>query len=94
MLDSLASLNAILQKGEVRSGLKETATQRLGYCSEEEQLQGEALLNSALDPRCSFDRENQLMLCALAVCPDQVGWSFKLRERLHRLSHNRLTECS
>jgi hypothetical protein len=87
MPDAMARLNAIFEKREVRFGLRETVIKRLSYSSEEEQLEGEGLLNRALNPQCSFDRKNQLMLCALAVCPDQVGWSFKLRERLHRLFH-------
>jgi hypothetical protein len=85
MPDSLLTLNAIFEKSEVHSGLKETLIRRLGCCSEEERLEREALLNRAIDPQCGFDRENQLMLCALAFCPDEVGWSFKLRESLHRL---------
>jgi hypothetical protein len=85
MPDPQAALNAVFEKREVRLGLKEALFQRLAYRSEKEQRRSEALFNRALDPQCSFDRENQLVLCALAVCPEEVGWSFKLRESMHRL---------
>jgi hypothetical protein len=83
--DVYATLNAILEKREVLLGLKEAVNERLAYCSEQEGLRTEALLNRALNPQCSFDRENRLLLYALAIAPDKVGWSFRLRERLHRL---------
>jgi hypothetical protein len=65
------ALSAILEKREVRLSLKEALLQRLSYSSEKEQRQSEALFNRALHPQCSFDRENQLMLYALAFSANQ-----------------------
>jgi hypothetical protein len=81
------SLGEILEKREVIVGLKEVVNIRLAFCGDQERLEVEALASRALNPQCSFDREHRLMLYALAVAPDQVGWSFKLRERVHRLFH-------
>ena len=36
---------------------------------------------------CQWDKKNADMLCLLALKPNQVGWRFKLRERLHRPVH-------
>jgi hypothetical protein len=83
------SLDQILKKQEVIVGLKEIVWTRLLFCSERERSEVEALSGRALNPQCSFDREHRLMLYALAVAPDQVGWSFKLKERVHRLFHKR-----
>ena len=87
MSDIRNRLNEILEKPEVVLGLKQVANIRLAFCSEEEQFEVEALTQRALHPQCSFDREHRLMLYALAVAPDQVSWSFRLRERIHRLLH-------
>jgi hypothetical protein len=87
MSDIRDRLNEVLEKREVVFALKEVANIRLAFCSEEEQLEVEALTQRALHPQCAFDREHRLMLYALAVAPDQVGWSFRLRERIHRLLH-------
>jgi hypothetical protein len=57
------------------------------FISEQEQFEVEILSNRALHPQCDFDRKHRLMLYALALAPDQVSWSFKLRERIHRLLH-------
>jgi hypothetical protein len=36
---------------------------------------------------CDWDRKNADLLIVLALNPDQVGWLFKLRERIHRPIH-------
>jgi hypothetical protein len=81
-----AALDDALEKSEVLIDLQEAVDRRLAYCNELQQLQIEALSNRALHPQCRFDREHRLMLYALALAPDQVSWTFKLRERLHRVS--------
>jgi hypothetical protein len=85
MLHERPTLAEILDKREIQLGLKEAIHQRLVYSSEEEALKVEALSRRALNPRCDFDRKHRLMICALALAPDQVGWIFKLQERIHRL---------
>lgn len=87
MSDIRDTLNEILEKPEVVLGLKEIVNIRLAFCGDEEQLEVEALTSRALHPQCSFDREHRLMLYALAVAPDQVGWGFRIRERIHRIFH-------
>jgi hypothetical protein len=82
-----ATLTDILEKREVRLGLIEAINLKLAFSSEAEQLEVEALSNRALDHKCGFDRKHRLMIYALALAPDQVSWSFKLRERIHRLLH-------
>jgi hypothetical protein len=94
MSDIPAALDAILEKREVLLGLKEAVNVRLAYCTEEERSRVEDLSNRALRPQCTFDREHRLMLYALALAPDQVGWSFKLQEGLHRLLHKHWFERS
>jgi hypothetical protein len=86
MSDVQATVDAILEEREFLRGLRETIRARLSYCSEEDRMKVEALSSRALYPQCTFDREHRLMLYALALRPDQVGWSFKLRERLHRIT--------
>ena len=85
--DACDSLDQILEKQEVTVGLKEIVRTRLLFCSERERLEVQNLSGRALNPQCGFDREHRLMLYALAVAPEQVGWSFRLRERVHRLFH-------
>ena len=36
---------------------------------------------------CDWDRKNADLLIVLALKPEEVGWLFKLRERLHRPVH-------
>jgi|HubBroStandDraft_1064217.scaffolds.fasta_scaffold563747_2 hypothetical protein len=81
-------LDEIIERKDVLLGLKEAIAIRLEYTSGEEGLEVEALSNRALHPQCEFDRKHRLMIYALALAPDQVSWSFKLRERIHRLFHN------
>ena len=38
-------------------------------------------------PACEWDRRNANVLCVLALEPNSVGWTFKLRELLHRPIH-------
>jgi hypothetical protein len=86
--DERATLTDMLEKREVRLGLIEAINAKLAFSNEDEQLKVEALSNRALDPKCGFDRKHRLMIYALALAPDQVGWVFKLRERFHRLVHH------
>jgi hypothetical protein len=82
-----AMLDNILEKKEVRLSLRRAANETLAYCNAEERPERQNLLDRALRPQCEFDRRNRLMLYALAVAPEQVGWKFKMRERCHRLFH-------
>ena len=89
MSNDRAALDDILQEGEVLLGLQEAINTRLACSgSVDEQLAVESLSNRALHPQCSFDKKHRLMIYALALAPDQISWSFKLRERLHRFLHN------
>jgi len=36
------------------------------------------------NPQCKWDEKNAASLFALALKPDEVGWGFKIRERIHR----------
>jgi hypothetical protein len=87
MSDQQPIVSEFLEKREVLLGLKEAIYTRIANSSEEAQCKIEDLSNRALHPQCRFDRKHRLMIYALAVAPDQVSWSFKLRERLHRLLH-------
>jgi hypothetical protein len=88
MSDEQPTLDEIIERRDVLLGLKEAIDIRLAYISQEEQLEVESLSNRALHPQCNFDRKHRLMLYALALAPDQVSRSFKLRERIHRLLHH------
>jgi hypothetical protein len=81
------ALSGILEKREVLQALREAINSKLAFCTEQEYLEVEALSNRAFNPHCTFDRKHRLMIYALALAPDQVDWSFKLRERVHRLIH-------
>jgi hypothetical protein len=82
------ALDDILGRSDVLLGLKEAVAIRIAQVSREEEQEVEALANRALDPQCDFDRNHRLMLYALALAPDQVSWTFKVLERIHRLLHN------
>jgi hypothetical protein len=92
MSSNQVTLNHILEKKEVLLSLKEAVKVRLAYSNEDEQMDVESLSNRALYPQCSFDRRHRLMILALALAPDQVTWSFRLREKLHRLIRNYLLQ--
>ena len=76
-------LKDIFEKEEVLLSLQQAANQKLAFCNEAERPKREAFLKRAVHPECDFDREHRLMLYALALAPDQVGWGFKMRELLH-----------
>ena len=88
MSDVQATLDEIIQRPDVLLGLKEAIDARLAYIGEDEQFEVETLSNRAFHPQCNFDRKHRLMLYALALVPDQVDWSFELRERIHRVFHH------
>jgi hypothetical protein len=88
MSDEQPTLDDIIERRDVLLGLKEAIAIRLAYTSGKEELEVEALSNRAIHPQCEFDRKHRLMIYALALAPDQVSWSFKLREKIHRLLHN------
>jgi len=56
--------------------------------SETEGKEVTALINRAAQPECEFDRKHSAKLFALAVKPGEVGWYFKLREKIHRVFHH------
>jgi hypothetical protein len=85
MPDKQPTLDEIIERRDILLGLKQAIDVRLAFISEEEQLEVETLSNRAPHSQCDFDRKHRLMLFALALAPDQVSWSFKLRERIHRL---------
>ncbi len=87
MSDKQPTLDEIIERRDILLGLKQAIDVRLAFISEEEQFEVETVSNRALHPQCDFDRKHRLMLFALALAPDQVSWSFKLRERIHRLLH-------
>ena len=87
MTDIQDRFDEIFERREVVLGLKEVANILIAFCSEKEQLEIESLTSRALRPQCRFDRDHRLMLYALAVAPEQVSWTFKVRERIHRLFH-------
>jgi hypothetical protein len=88
MSDEQPTLDEIIERRDVLLGLKEAIAIRLAYISGEKELEVEALSNRALHPQCKFDRKHRLMIYALAIAPDQVSWTFKLREGIHRLLHH------
>ncbi len=82
------TLNEILEDREILQGLREAVQRRLAFSDETEHEKVHALTNRAMHPECSFDRKHRLMLCALALAPEEVGWAFKLRERIHRVLYH------
>ena len=82
------ALNEILEDREIVQGLREAVQRRLAFSDETEHEKVHALTNRAMHPECSFDRKHRLMLCALALAPEEVGWAFKLRERIHRVLYH------
>jgi hypothetical protein len=84
MSDESPAFTELFEKANVPLELKEAIRRRIAYSSEKEQLKVEALADRAQHPECSFDRKHRLMLCALALASEDVNWTFRLRERIHR----------
>jgi hypothetical protein len=56
--------------------------------NETEKKELDALIKRSFNPECAFDRKYSNQLAALAIAPHEVGWFWKLRERIHRVVHH------
>jgi len=82
------SIEELIQDRDALVALREAIAKRIKNISKEEQMEVDALVNRSFHPQCTFDRKNRHNLYHLALAPEQVGWYFKLRERLHRFIHH------
>jgi len=81
-------LNELLKERDDLLQLQEAIQRRLANASTEEKLEIESLSKRAIEPACSFDRKHRKMLYCLALFPEEVGWYWKLKERIHRIVHH------
>ena len=86
--ESEKSVRELIEERDALLRLKEAIAKRIANVSKEEQMELDALVQRSLNPQCTFDRKNKNNLYALALFPEQSGWYFKLRERLHRFVHH------
>ncbi len=56
--------------------------------NETEKKELDVLIKRSFNPECAFDRKYSKELAALAIAPHEVGWFWKLRERIHRVVHH------
>lgn len=56
--------------------------------NETEKRESDALIKRPFNPECAFDRKYSMELAALAIAPHEVGWFWKLRERIHWVVHH------
>jgi hypothetical protein len=82
------SVAELIKDRDALVALRDAMNKRIANISEEEQAEVDALVNRSFNPQCAFDRKNKHNLYHLAFAPEQVGWYFKLRERLHRFVHH------
>jgi hypothetical protein len=87
--NTMAPARELLEKIDALEDLKEAISKRMaGIQSKEEELEVNSLIQRAFNLECAFDRKHRVMLLALALAPHEVGWGFKVRERMHRLIHH------
>jgi hypothetical protein len=56
--------------------------------NEAEKKELDVLIKRSFNPECAFDRKYSKELVTLAIAPREVSWSWKLRERIHRVVHH------
>ena len=86
--ESQKSVAELIKDRDALVALRDAIDKRIANITKEEQMELNALVERSFHPQCTFDRKNKHNLYHLALAPEQVGWYFKLRERLHRFIHH------
>jgi len=88
MSEEKPTVEELLEQRDRLILLKDAIEKRTANVSAQEGLEVVALLKRSALPQCGFDRKHSETLYLLALMPNQVSWHFKLREKIHRLTHH------